>query len=417
MKKAYTGSILNPLNKHKTEFIKDGVLLVDGSIIKNVGKYEDLKNSLEGYDIIDCKNKIICPGFIDTHLHIPQVDQRARFGHSLLDWLQKHIYKAEEAFGEPSIAKLMSNRFFDEMIKNGTTTCLAFSSYSKSATDTAFEVAKARGVRAIIGKVMMDFSHTSAPPETTENSVRDSIELCEKWHNTQDGLLQYAFTPRFAPTCTRELMQQVSVASEKSGALIQSHLSENEEEIQVVLKMFPECKTYTEVYHKYGCLNERTVMAHCIHMSEKELKLFKDCGATIAHCPSSNFYLKSGAMKLTRIEYHDITMGLGSDVGAGPSFSIFDVMKAMNFMQPFPIQPQKCFYYSTLGGAEVLKLDQKIGNLVPGKEADFVVMDIKKCYPYFSLNTIDDLLAFMIYLGNREIIDQVYVRGNQIYPY
>ncbi|PKK90846.1 MAG: guanine deaminase [Candidatus Wallbacteria bacterium HGW-Wallbacteria-1] len=410
---AVKGSFLNPLSPYKSQYIEKGVMIVEDGRISSLGPNADppLPDELE---IMDFGNRIIMPGFIDTHIHIPQVNQRARFGHSLLDWLERNIYRAEAEFSDPEKAETLSSAFFKEMIRNGTTSCMAFSSVSGPATDIAFQKARETGVRAIIGKVMMDRSDAGSAPETLSQSIEQSVALAQKWNMAENGRLRYAFTPRFAPTCSRELMLAAGSAARELGCMIQSHLSENEEEVRVVLQLFPECRSYTEVYAKYGCLDKNTVMAHCIHMSDRELEIFKDSGASVSHCPSSNLYLKSGSMSLKRMQQHNIPMGLGSDVGAGPSFSICDVMKSMNFCQPFPISPQQSLYLATLGGAEILGIGEITGNFLPGKWADFIVMDLDRLQPGFTVDSIEDLIAFLIYLGHGGMVDQVFVEGRKI---
>jgi guanine deaminase len=210
-------------------------------------------------------------------------------------------------------------------------------------------------------------------------------------------------------------MHESSRIAKENKCIIQTHLSENEEEISLVLKLFPECKSYTEVYKKYNCLYEKSVTAHCLHLSESEIELLAENNVSIAHCPSSNFFLKSGSIKFNNIHNKGINICLGSDVGAGPSFSLFDVIKSMNYMQPFNILPQKCFYMATIGGAKALDINNVTGSLVSGKDADFIILNPWSCYPEFKIESIEDLLAFLYYLGSSSMVERSFVRGKKIY--
>lgn len=415
-RKAFTGKILNPVTPFKTEFFNNGLLIINNNKIEFSGNKPDFIGNLP-HDITKIESGFISPGFIDTHLHIPQVNQRARYGQSLMDWLTKYIYKAEENFSKSKNAQIFSINFFKEMLRNGTTTCLAYSSISEQATDIAFKIASKMGVRAFIGKVMMDFDpeKISYPPEKTNDSINASVRLMNKWHNHDNGRIQYAFTPRFAPSCTRELLSESSLIAKKNNCIIQSHLSENEEEISLVLKLFPECRTYTQVYEKYDCLYDKTVMAHCIHLSQSEIEILCQNDVRVAHCPSSNFFLKSGSINLKKIEKQGLKICLGTDVGAGPSFSLFDVIKSMNYMQPYNLLPQKCYYMATLGGAVALHIENVTGSLEKNKDADFIILNPESCYPEFRYDSIEDLLTFMYYLGSSSMVDQAYVRGIKVY--
>jgi len=409
------GNIINPQTAYRCDYIDDGAMLVENGKITNIGRYREF-NRLKCKQV-DCRGKFIMPGFIDTHLHIPQIDQRALYGESLLDWLQKYIYPAEEKFRNKAIAEDVSRRFFQEALKNGTTVVSAYSTHHYGSTDVAFNVAAQLGVKAFIGKTMMDYCATNdrKAPETTKTSIAAVLKLIKKWDGYDQGRLRYVLTPRFAPACTAELLQEVGKISRDQQLPVQTHLSENEDEVISVLRRFRSCKTYTEVYDKYGILTPRTVLAHCLHLHDSEFALIEERQSKIAHCPSSNFFLKSGTFRMHQAEKFNIDIGLGSDIGAGPSFSLFDVAKSANYAQPFQVPPEKMYYYATLGGARCLGIDDTAGNLDKGKDADFIIVDIKNIYPRFKFISLANTLAFMIYLGNDRLIDAVYIRGKKIY--
>jgi guanine deaminase len=406
--------ILNPLSVYKFEYIDNGFIIIKNGKIIDKGKLtEKILNKNVDCDIYDFSDKYMLPGFVDSHLHLPQIDQRAMYGESLLDWLQKYIYPAEMEFSKKEIALKKSERFFDETIKNGTTLVSAYSTFHYESTDIAFEVAAKKKVKAFIGKVMMDYSepNSTKPFETLSESISNTMKLYEKWHNYDNGRLKYILTPRFAPACSFELMKKVGELARSYNLHIQTHLSENEDEIVNVIKRFDSVRNYTELYEKCGMLTDKTVLGHCLHLFDDEFQLLHEKKCSIAHCPSSNFFLKSGDFKLSRAEFFNIPISLGTDVGAGPSFSMFDVMKAMNYMQRYQIQPEKSFYYATLGGAKVLGLGNETGSIDIGKDADFIIIDIKKILNDFIFQGISNILGSMIYLGNDKIVTDVFVRG------
>lgn len=418
MSDLYRGMIIDPVNRFQAGFIPDGALLVADGVIRARGEYAAVARQCAGGPaptIHDYRRKLIAPGFIDAHLHLPQLDQRARYGESLLSWLTKYIYPAEREFADPAVARAVSRRCFREMFRNGTTTVVAYSSISAAATAAAFEVADELGARACLGKVMMDQDPPGPAPEPTDQSLRESVALCEAWDGRDGGRLRYVFTPRFAPTCSRDLMREIGDYARPRNVLIQTHLAENEEETVRVLRLFPECDTYTGVYERYGLLGPRTLLAHGIHLGAAELDLLRESGARLVHCPSSNFFLKSGSIRLRAVEKQAIPLALGSDVGAGPSFSLFDVMKAMNYSQEHHLSPLTAYYYATLGGAAALGLEHVIGNFQPGKEADFIILDLYRLHPEFVIGSLEDLLAFLIYLGHDGFIERTYIRNRCVW--
>ncbi|HNW92785.1 MAG TPA: guanine deaminase [bacterium] len=414
----YRAIIINPVNRHKTELFANGALLVgdDGRIIA-CGDHAAVAARPEAAAarVHDWRGRYLAPGFIDAHAHIPQLDQRARYGETLLDWLQKYIYPAEARFAEPAVARAISTRFFREALKNGTTTVVGYSSADAGATDIAFQVADELGIRACLGQTMMDVNHDRARTGDTDRVLRESIALCERWHGRDRGRLRYVFTPRFAPVCSPALMRGIGDYARAQRIPIQTHLAENEQEMVAVMRLFPECETYTDVYRTYGLLTEQTWLAHCIHLFPSELAMLHDAGCRVIHCPSSNFFLKSGSIRLREMEKQRLPVALGTDIGAGPSFSLCDVMKAMNYAQEYHLPPTAAYYFATLGGAEALGLGDCTGSFSAGKDADFIVIDLAHLSPTFKLEGLEDLLAFLIYLGNDSMVDRVYIRNHPVW--
>ena len=358
------------------------------------------------------KGYIIMPGFIDMHLHLPQFHLRGHYGASLLDWLKTYIIPAENNLTPSQKTKSFIKAFYQEMWRNGTTTAVIFSSNSFNFTDQAFQVAKDVGFRAILGKTMADRKYSSiiTAVESTEKSLRESIELFEKWHGVDD-LLYYAFSPRFAPAVTEKLLCEVGRFCSKNSAYIHTHLAETTDELNLTRKFFPKYKTYTELYYKTGILGEKTIVAHAIHLKESEYKLLAKTKANVAHCPSSNFFLHSGLANTQKMEDYKIKIGLGSDVGAGPSFSLFTIMRDAYYVRSTP--PAKSFYNATLGAAKALGLDNRIGSIATGKDADFVVVK----YPYWCNKDVSRtrLLSQLMFRGDDHLTIETYTRGKKVY--
>ena len=362
-----------------------------------------------GGKLVDYSGSVILPGFIDTHIHLPQLRERAMISDSLLEWLERYIFPAEKRFADPEFAREVSHEFFSSLLRNGTTTAVVFSSSHREATEIAFEEAMKSGIRAVIGQVLMDMNGPEELLTTPEKAVKDIKAVASNWHGF-DGRLFYAVTPRFAVSCTMELMRTAAEIAREMGLYVQTHLSEQIGEIEEVMRLFPEAQSYTDVYLKTGLLGERTIVAHAIHLSDRERKILAETGTKIAHCPSSNFFLHSGVMDLKAHERAGLTVSIGSDVGAGPFLSMLEVLRDAyyaNMMSPF-----KAFHLLTMGGARALGMEDRIGSLEVGKEADFVIID-----PEPLAGADDDpsvLLSRLMILGDERNISATYVRGRRL---
>jgi guanine deaminase len=342
--------------------------------------------------------------------------------------LNTYIFPAEEHF-TPEKANLICPVFFRDLLENGITTAAIYCSVQKESTDVAFGWAEKIGNRAIIGKVMMDRNAPSSLVEDTDSSIRESEEVCRRWHGVDDGRLLYAFTPRFAPTCSRELMESAGACARERGAYIQTHLAENQDELQWVMKLFPEAANYTDVYRRAGLLSSKSVLAHAIYLAAPEREALAETGSCLSHCPTSNLFLKSGLMPLYELMNMGLRIGLGSDVAGGPTLSPFAVMRgaiyvhnARKFVQDScaeDITPATALYLATLGGAEALHLEDRIGSLDPGKEGDFVVIDAAKLSPvapeFNGIQRKDALLSRLVFRGDDRIVEQTYVRGKLLH--
>lgn len=421
----YKGRILNPLSYTELEDIPDGALTVkEGKIIK-YGRFKE--RGTEPNDVVvDFGDKVITPGLIDTHVHLPQYDVVAMDGYELLEWLDKYIYPAEKRFESTDVAREASARFFTDLKANGTTTACVYGTVHKDSTDAAFEEAQRSGLRIFMGKVMMDQNSPEFLQEKTADSLEASEELCKKWHRKERGKLNYVFTPRYAPSCSLDLMKQVSKLAIKYDAYIQTHLSENRVELRSVKALFPDYRNYTHIYESANLLTRKTIMAHCIYLDDDEISMLKKYSTKVAHCPSSNFFLKSGIFNAARITDAGLDVGLGSDVGGGPNLSMLREMCNACFMSKVnyilsegksnSIDSTFAFYLATMGGAKVLGLEHLIGNFSIGKEADFIVVDADKIDPLKNSRgrTGKEMLSQLVHRGDDRVVSATYVQGVKV---
>jgi guanine deaminase len=396
----------------------DGYVAVEGDRIAGVGPWEQHPAC---DDVIDLgRGHLLTPGFVDTHLHAPQLEMIGSYGGHLLEWLNRYTFPTEAKFADAGHARRVAQAFFDELLRNGTLCALIFSTIHREATDIFFTEAERRGFRGIIGKTMMDRNAPETLLETPRDSYEQSRELLLKWHNK--GLLRYAITPRFAPTSTPQLLEYAGdLKREFPDAYVHTHISENRNEIAWVQELFsfPE---YADVYDHYGLLDNRSVLAHGVWLTEEELDLLSRRGSRIAHCPNSNLFLGSGLFKLHHVLDAGVVVGLGSDIGAGTTPSLFNAMAdayKVQQVQGVSLSPYHLWYLATLGGARALSLDGEIGSLEAGKSADFLVLDLDAT-PLISLrseraSSMEDLLAGLIFMGDDRLVKQAYVAGREVH--
>lgn len=403
-------------------YFDDGLLVVENGIIIDIGDYvETLAKQNSELNIINYQDKIITAGFIDTHIHYPQTGMIASYGEQLLDWLENYTFPEEERFKDPEYAAKVAKIFLDELVCNGTTTALVFGTVHKQSVDVFFQEAQRRNLRMICGKVLMDRNAPEYLTDTPECGYNDSKELIEKWHN--NGRLSYAVTPRFAPTSTPEQLDMVGkLLQEYPSVYMHTHLSENKQEIEWVKSLFPEREGYLDTYDHHGLLHQRSVFAHGVHLTDCECQRLADTGSAIAFCPTSNLFLGSGLFDLNRIEGFGVRVGMGTDVGAGTSFSLMQTMseayKIMQLQQK-KLHPVKSLYQATLGGAKALYLDDKIGSLEVGKEADFVVLEPNATtlmkFRMQQAKTLEEKLFVLMSLGDDRTVHATYTYGNLAY--
>ena len=380
-------------------------------------------------DAIDLRPMVVVPGLVDLHAHLPQIPNAGLgSGLDLLTWLDRYIFPLERAY-DREVAERQAPAAFRAFAAAGTTTVLAYAALWDDSTDAAFAAAEAHGIRAVIGKVMMDrvtYDDRIAPNEILETSLRQSDELAGRWHGRDAGRLRYAFTPRFAVSCSAEMLRESAALAARHGAYWQTHLSEDTGEIEEVGRLFPDATDYLDVYDRAGALGPRTILAHAIHLSEREVGRLVASGSRVAHCPASNLFLSSGLMPLGAYRAAGMTVGLGSDVAAGPEISLFTVMRAGAVTQRVlelagradrsaAIQGVEWLRLATLDGARALGLEAEIGSLEAGKEADLVAIDPRLTTPLPGdeppLESADDVMSRLVFRPHPNMVRAAWVRG------
>lgn len=358
------------------------------------------------------------PGFIDTHTHYPQAEILGAPGESLLNWLNRYTFPTELKFQNPEYCKKIADFFIREMLRNGTTTAAVFGTVHSESVNTFFERCHQSNLCMVAGKVMMDRNAPADLCDTPESAFQESETLIHRWHNV--GRLKYALTPRFAPTSSPlQLKLAGNLLKSHPGVYLHTHLSETKDEIQWVKRLFPMARYYLDVYEQAGLLGSHSIFAHGIYLKQNELSQLAEAGASIAHCPTSNLFLGSGLFNLTPFQNRGITVGLGSDIGAGTSFSMLKTMceaYKIQKLQQNSIDPLYLFYIATLGGARCLKLDHQIGSLQPGYDADFIVLDLQASplltFRLAHCQSLRELLAVLFTLGDDRLISRTYILGN-----
>ena len=408
----------------------NGAVLIENGKISDIGDYDDLRRLRPNIQWTDRRPAAIFPGLIDCHTHLPQYSVVARGESELLPWLRQHIFPVERDFTGPK-ARAEAPQFFRELVRNGTTTVMAYAAIYEDSCDIGFEAARDSGIRAILGKMMMDIGSYGQlqPKKVLSISLLESERLCRKWHRAEDGRLEYAFSPRFAVTCSEKMMRGAAELAARLEAYLQTHLAENREELEKVHHLYMNARDYTHVYEKCGMLSTHTMLGHCIHLNPREIAAIAAAQSSVAHCPSSNLFLGSGLMKLDQLLKAGINVGLGSDVAGGPELNMWQVMRAAIEVQKArtayepnlrSLRPSEAFYLATHGGARALGKANTIGTLDPGKEADLIVVDLAAMLPYENHNGLsklapEDVVALCIYRGGPQANLETYVRGRRIY--
>ncbi len=395
----------------------DGLLVVEDGLVIACGAYADLADTYAEADT-ETLTGLIVPGFVDAHVHYPQIGSIASHGEQLMQWLERHIFPAEKAFADRAHADATAAFFLDQLLRHGTTSALVFATVHPGSVDALFEAALQRDMRIVSGKVLMDLGPEDLR-DTLVSGRADTEALIARWRGR--GRLGYAVTPRFAPTSSAE---QLASAGEMVAAhpdvMMHTHLSENPGEIAYVAERFPEAADYLDVYARFGLVGPRSVFAHCVHSDDGALQRMAEAGAGIAFCPTSNMFLGSGLFDLAAADRHGVNVGIGTDVGAGTTLSVLHTLgEAYRTCQlrGSNLDPFRALHLATAGGARVIGIGDKVGGLLPGQEADFIVLEdqatpllARRCH---GASLHDRLFALQV-LGDDRAISATYLRGRKV---
>lgn len=397
---------------------ENGAILIEDGRILAAGPYAPVPDAQE----IDHRPHLILPGFIDPHIHFPQVQVIASYGTQLLDWLNTYTFPEESRFSQQGHAPRMAEAFLDLLLAHGTTTACAFASSHPASVDALFTAAEARGMALAAGKVMMDRNAPEGVLDTAGSSYDDSKALIARWHGR--GRAHYAITPRFAITSTPEQLAAAgALAVEHPNCLIQTHMSENRDEIAYTLQLYPQARDYLDVYEDYGLVTPRTLLGHCIHLMPREVARMAETGARAIFCPTSNLFIGSGLYDAARSRAAGIVDGIATDVGGGTSYSLLQTLaegyKVLQ-LQGQNLHPLAAFHWATRGNAIALGMESEIGTLAPGSMADLVILD-SRATPAMALRaeraeTMEEELFILQTLGDDRAVVQTYVAGRGMKP-
>ena len=424
--KCYRAAILRFDADGQAVYEPDGLLAVGPDaagreVVLAVGDHAALAPRFAGMPVEHLPGRILAPGFVDLHVHFPQIDVIGSPASGLLPWLENYTFPQESRFADAVHAATTAEFFLQELLRNGVTTALTFATSHPASVDALFAAAQARGLRLITGKVLQDRHSPDGVRDDTVQSLRDTEDLIGRWHGK--GRLGYAITPRFAPTSSEaQLRGAGELAARYPDVWIQSHVAENRDEIRWARELFPRSRSYLAVYDDFGLMRQRAVYAHCIHFDDDDRALMRSTGAAAAVSPTSNLFLGSGFFDYASADRIGFRYGLASDVGGGTSLSPFHTMLAAYYVgregqtkTGLSLTPQHLWWQHTAGAAAALGLDGVVGNLQVGCEADFIVLD-PACTPLMqrrtaAAGTLDELLFAMLVLGDDRLVQRVHIAG------
>jgi guanine deaminase len=423
--RAYRASLLRFDDAGRAVFDTDGLLVVQASgKVAAAGDYAALRSEFADVPTQHFPGRIIAPGFVDLHVHYPQVDVIGSPADGLLPWLENYTFPEEKRYVDGEYAAQCATFFIAELKRNGVTTALTFATSHVASVHAMFEAAQISGLRIITGKCLQDRNCPEGVRDETESSLIDTEHLIQRWHGQGSrGQLGYAITPRFAPTCSDAQMRGMGeLAAKYPDVWIQSHVSENTDEIAWVRQLYPQDQSYLSVYDRFGLLRHKSIYAHCIHFDDADRTLMKARGAAAAVCPTSNLFLGSGQFDFAAAGASGMAHGLASDVGGGTSFCPFKTMLAAHDVarchsqsggvakQAAQLAPSQLWWLHTAGAARALGLEGVVGNLQIGCDADFVILN-PQATPLLArrtarANSLDEWLFALIVLGDDRVIEQ-----------
>lgn len=403
--------------RHETH----GAILVEDGLIRAVGPADTLRAAAPDARVKDYGRALISAGFIDAHVHYPQTAIIASWGKRLIDWLNAYTFPEEMRFADAGYARSIAARYFDLTLAQGTTTVCSYATIHPESVTAFFEEAEARGLRALTGKTCMD--RDTAPAglrDTAQLAYDDSRRLLERWHGR--GRLSYVITPRFSPTSTPEQLAALGALwAEHPDCLMQTHLSEQVDEIAWVKGLYPAARDYLDTYEAHGLLGPGGLYGHAIHLEPREIDRLKEVDASLIHCPTSNTFIGSGLFDMGGLTAARHRVGLATDTGGGSSFSMLRTMAAayeVGQLRHRALHPAELWWLATQGSARALRLDDRIGNLAPGMEADLVVLDLAST-PAIAQATAraDDIWQALfptIMMGDDRAVTSVWVGGKPV---
>jgi guanine deaminase len=396
-----------------------GAVLIRNGMIADVGQADDLRAAHPGAEIVDHGQGLILPGFVDAHAHYPQTAMIASWGKRLIDWLNTYTFPEEMRFADPAYAAEIAARYFDLTLSNGTTTVASYCTIHPDSVDAYFDEAQRRGLRALAGKTCMDRNAPEGLRDSAQAAYDDSKALLEKWHGV--GRLGYVITPRFSPTSTPgQLTALGALWAEHPECLMQTHLSEQTDEILWVKGLYPEARDYLDTYEAHGLLGAGGLYGHAIHLEPREIDRLREVGAALIHCPTSNTFIGSGLFDMG-LAGVPIRVGLATDTGGGSSFSMLRTMAAayeIGQLRGRALHPGELIWLATEGSARALRIDDKVGRVAKGMEADLVVLDLASTAAIAQrsarADTIWEALFPTIMMGDDRAIAEVRVAGNPV---
>ncbi|MFW8591359.1 guanine deaminase [Glaciecola sp. 2405UD65-10] len=414
--------------QNDAQYFADGALVVENERIVAIGDYAELAKQYANAHYVDYQKRLIIPGLIDSHLHYPQTEMIAKYGEQLLSWLENYTFPTENKFASVQYCELIAKHFIQQLIANGTTTACAYSTVHKHAADALFKEASLHNMAFIAGKVCMDRHCPSAIQDTPEQAQLDSHKLIETWHGKGRNL--YALTPRFAPTSSaKQLSLLGELAQQYPDVFIQTHLSENQNEIEWVKSLYPQHCNYLDVYDHYNMVRPRALFGHCLHLYDEEWQRLSEAKATAVFCPTSNLFLGSGLFNIEKAKQENVSIALATDVGAGTSFNMLNTYGEaykVGQLQGQALNALEGLYLMTQGPACAYSLNDQIGNLNPGTYADFVVLNPSfnrlgelRCASSFesqangSSGDGEDILFALSFIGDDRAVEATYIAGTQ----
>lgn len=406
-----------PEDTESFDYFEDGALVMENGVIQQVGDYASLVAVAGDAQIVDHRPNLLMAGFIDTHLHFPQVQVIASWGSQLLDWLNNYTFPEEMRFADGDHATAMAGAFYEQLIDHGTTSAMGYCSVHEASAEAYFGEAARRNMRMIGGKVMMDRNAPEALQDTPQSGYDASKRLIEKWHGK--GRASYAITPRFAITSTPEQLELAgALVGEHPECYVQTHLSENRDEIAFTLELYPQARDYLDVYQSHGLLTKKMFLGHSIHLEPREIDALAETGAHPVFCPTSNLFLGSGLFDDAGLRGRGINNAIATDIGAGTSYSMLQTLNEgykILQLQGQALHPYRAFHWITRGNAVALGLVDKIGTLEAGSEADVVVLDARATAAMaLRMERVQNLaqeLFVLMMMGDDRAIKQTYVAG------